>query len=163
MPGKLGRPSKERNALLRGLASQLLWYGKIETTAAKAKQLRPYVEKLITKAVNTYDDNIEFEVTKKDSKGKEITVTMDGALYIGLRLPNQCLDLVDQGCSLPDGGDHLLFGIFIQDQSEFHNHHLLAGIYSIAQKRKKGGKYRLMVIFTPYVATLASPAPNQVA
>ena len=26
MPGKLGRTSKERPALLRGLASQLLWY-----------------------------------------------------------------------------------------------------------------------------------------
>ena len=87
MPGKLGRPSKERNALLRGLASQLLWYGKIETTAAKAKQLRPYVEKLITKAVNTFDDNIEFEVTKKDSKGKEITVTnvKDGAKKLAAR------------------------------------------------------------------------------
>ncbi len=75
MPRKLGRTSKERIALLRSQASQLLWYGKIETTAEKAKELRSYVEKLITKAVNTYDDNIEFEVTKKDSKGKEIVVT----------------------------------------------------------------------------------------
>ena len=75
MPGKLGRTSKERNALLINLASQLLWYGKIETTAAKAKELKPYVEKLITKAVNTYDDNIEFEVTKTDKKGKEIKAT----------------------------------------------------------------------------------------
>ena len=75
MPGKLGRTSKERNALLRNQASQLLWYGKIETTAAKAKELRSYVEKLITKAVNTYDDNIEFEVTKTDKKGKEIKAT----------------------------------------------------------------------------------------
>ena len=75
MPGKLGRTSKERNALLRNQASQLLWFGKIETTAAKAKQLRSYVEKLITKAVNTYDDNIEFEVVKTDKKGKEVKVT----------------------------------------------------------------------------------------
>ena len=74
MPGKLGRTSKERNALLRGLASQLLWYGKIETTVSKAKELKSYVEKLITKAVNTYTDNIEYETTKKDAKGKEITV-----------------------------------------------------------------------------------------
>ena len=73
MPRKLGRTSKERNALLRGLASQLLWYGRIETTAAKAKELRSYVEKLITKAVNTYEDIVEYEVTTKDSKGKEVT------------------------------------------------------------------------------------------
>ena len=72
MPGKLGRTSKERIALIRNQASQLLWYGKIETTAAKAKELKSYVEKLITKAVNTYDDNVEFEVVSTDKKGKEI-------------------------------------------------------------------------------------------
>ena len=87
MPRKLGRTSKERNALLRNLASQLLWYGKIETTAEKAKELRSYVEKLITKAVNSYDDNIEYEVTKKDAKGKEVKVTgvKDGAKKLAAR------------------------------------------------------------------------------
>ena len=44
MSGKLGRPAKERVALLRNQASQLLWYGRIETTLAKAKELQPYVE-----------------------------------------------------------------------------------------------------------------------
>mgnify|MGYP003306679195 CR=1 FL=1 len=87
MPGKLGRTSKERNALLRGLASQLLWYGKIETTAAKAKELKSYVEKLITKAVNSYDDVIEFEVKKTDKKGKEVVVKSfkDGAKRLAAR------------------------------------------------------------------------------
>lgn len=87
MPGKLGRTSKERNALLKTQAAQLLWYGKIETTAAKAKELRPYVEKLITKAVNTYDDNIEFEVVKTDKKGKEIKTTSikDGVKKLAAR------------------------------------------------------------------------------
>ena len=87
MPRKLGRTSKERNALLRGLASQLLWYGKIETTAEKAKELRPYVEKLITKAVNTYDDNVEYSAVKTDKKGKEVTVTnvKDGAKKLAAR------------------------------------------------------------------------------
>ena len=87
MPRKLGRTSKERNALLRGLASQLLWYGKIETTAEKAKELRSYVEKLITKAVNTYDDNVEYEVVKKDKKGKDVTVknVKDGAKKLAAR------------------------------------------------------------------------------
>ena len=87
MPRKLGRTSKERNALLRNQASQLLWYGKIETTAEKAKELRSYVEKLITKAVNTYDDNVEYETTKKDAKGKEVTVTAvkDGAKKLAAR------------------------------------------------------------------------------
>lgn len=72
MPVKLGRTSKERAALMRGLASQLLWYGKIETTEAKAKALKSYVEKIITKAVNTFDDNVEIEVIKKDKKGNDV-------------------------------------------------------------------------------------------
>ena len=87
MPRKLGRTSKERNALLRNLASQLLWYGRIETTAEKAKELRSYVEKLITKAVNTYADTVEYTVTKKDGKGKEVTVSgvKDGAKKLAAR------------------------------------------------------------------------------
>ena len=74
MPGKLGRTSAKRNAMLRNQASELLWYGKIKTTQAKAKELQPYVEKIITKAVNTYDLNEEKDVVKTDSKGKEVTV-----------------------------------------------------------------------------------------
>ena len=87
MPRKLGRTSKERNALLRGLASQLLWYGRIETTAEKAKELRSYVEKIITKAINSYDDNVEYEVVKKDAKGKEVktTAVKDGAKKLAAR------------------------------------------------------------------------------
>ena len=75
MPGKLGKTTKQRMAMLRGQASQLLWYGKIETTASRAKELQSYVEKLITKAVNTYDDVIEYDVVIKDKKGKEVKTT----------------------------------------------------------------------------------------
>ena len=73
MPGKLGRTAEQREALLRNQASELLWYGKITTTRAKAKELQPYVEKIITKAIKVYDDNVEFDIVKTDKKGKEIT------------------------------------------------------------------------------------------
>ncbi len=73
MPGKLGRTAEQRQALLRNQVSELLWHGKITTTKAKAKQLQPYVEKIITKAISVYDDNVEFEVKTTDKKGKEIT------------------------------------------------------------------------------------------
>jgi len=47
---KLRRTSEQQVALMRSLASSLIERGSIETTEAKAKELRPYVEKLITKA-----------------------------------------------------------------------------------------------------------------
>ncbi len=74
MSGKLGRTAEERVALLRGQASELLWYGKITTTKAKAKELQPYVEKIITKAISVYDENVEVEETKTDAKGKPVVV-----------------------------------------------------------------------------------------
>jgi large subunit ribosomal protein L17 len=47
---KFGRKTDGRRALLRSLAEGLITSGRITTTEAKAKELRPYVEKLITKA-----------------------------------------------------------------------------------------------------------------
>ena len=47
---KLGRKNSNRKALLMNLASQLVMHKRIKTTDAKAKELRSYVEPLITLA-----------------------------------------------------------------------------------------------------------------
>jgi len=46
--GSLGLPTGHRRALMANLATALLTHGRIETTQAKARAVRPYVEKLIT-------------------------------------------------------------------------------------------------------------------
>ena len=53
---KLNRTASHRKATLQSLASNLIEHKRIKTTTAKAKALRPYVEKLVTKAVHALDN-----------------------------------------------------------------------------------------------------------
>lgn len=47
---KFGRTRNQRRTLLKSLALNLIIKGKIKTTDAKARELRPYAEKLVTSA-----------------------------------------------------------------------------------------------------------------
>ncbi|HET6231231.1 MAG TPA: 50S ribosomal protein L17 [Longimicrobiaceae bacterium] len=46
----LGRTTSHKLAMLRNMTTSLFLHGRIETTTAKAKELRPFAEKLITLA-----------------------------------------------------------------------------------------------------------------
>lgn len=57
---KLGRTSTHRAALLKNLTISIINVGKIETTLPKAKELRSYVEKLITTALRRDEKSSDF-------------------------------------------------------------------------------------------------------
>ena len=47
---RLGGSASHQKAILSNLAQELFWDERVTTTVAKAKMLRPYAEKMITKA-----------------------------------------------------------------------------------------------------------------
>ena len=51
---KLGRVSSHRKAMLRNLATDVIMYGKIETTVTRAKEVRSIVDELITDKQHKY-------------------------------------------------------------------------------------------------------------
>lgn len=84
---KFNRPSKERRALTRNQATDLIMKGKIETTEAKAKYLKSYVEKIITLGVRTYQDVVTVTKNYVDDKGNKTTreVINDGPSKLAAR------------------------------------------------------------------------------
>jgi large subunit ribosomal protein L17 len=61
---QLNRDKDHREALLKNLASSLILTGKIETSVVKAKFLRPFIEKLVTKAKNDTFTSVQLIRTK---------------------------------------------------------------------------------------------------
>ncbi len=72
----LNQQQDQRQATLRNLVTGLLWYGRIETTLARAKEARSIAEKLITIAVKEHDKTVKVtkEVTEGDEKVKREVV-----------------------------------------------------------------------------------------
>ena len=66
---KLNRTTAHRKSMLKNLATDLLWNGKIETTIEKAKEVGAYAEKLLTLAINSYEDTVKVTKTVVDAKG----------------------------------------------------------------------------------------------
>ena len=73
---KLGRTAAQRKALLRNQVTNLIWYGRIETTLARAKEVRSMAEHLITLAIRECDNNVQVEKTYNNDKGQTVTVTV---------------------------------------------------------------------------------------
>ena len=87
MNTKLGKPTDQKLALVSNLATDLLWYGRIETTFDRAKAAARLAEKIITLAVDTYEDVVTVEKTTLDNNGKEkkVSVSKDGVKKLNAR------------------------------------------------------------------------------
>lgn len=79
---KLNRASDQRKAILRNLTTALLWNDRIVTTEARAKEIRPLAEKLITVAVKDYKNTVE---VTKTIKGEQKTFVNDSPSRLNAR------------------------------------------------------------------------------
>ena len=74
---KLGRTTDIRKSMLRTMTTDLLLHGKVETTEARAKEVKAIVDSLIALAVKEKDnfETVEVKVVKAklDSKGNKVT------------------------------------------------------------------------------------------
>lgn len=97
---KLGRPTKERMAVMRNQVSYLLWNGKLETTVAKAKSVRSMAERILTLAINSFDDTVKVSKTITDAKGVKTVkeVINDGTKKLSARrkIMSKLYDLQEQ-------------------------------------------------------------------
>ena len=103
----LGRKSGHRKALMANMASSLIKHKRIETTVAKAKALRTYVEPLITKSKEdtTHSRRVVFSYLKDKEAVKELFGTI--APKIAER-PGGYTRVLHTGFRLGDGADMAL-------------------------------------------------------
>ena len=69
---KFGRDKNQRKELLSSLALNLIVRGKIKTTEPKAKELRPFIEKLITKAKKGDMATRRIVIAKLSNRSREV-------------------------------------------------------------------------------------------
>ena len=74
---KLGRLKKERTALMKGLIQDVILHGHIRTTEAKAKEMKPQLERLITQTLRSDDKtairNLQKTLTQEEAMRKVMT------------------------------------------------------------------------------------------
>ena len=86
---KLGRTTDIRTSMLRTLATDLIMYGKVETTLARAKEVKSIVDSIISLAIKEKDNfemvDVKVVKAKLDAKGDketELVKSKNGKEYL---------------------------------------------------------------------------------
>ena len=74
---KLGRTTDIRNSMLKNLTTDVIMYGKVETTLDRAKEVKSIVDSIISLAIKEKDNfetvDVKIVKAKLDSKGNKVT------------------------------------------------------------------------------------------
>lgn len=149
----LGRTASHRNALLRNLANALIKYKRINTTVAKAKALRVFIEPLITKSRNntTHSRRVVFSYLQNKDSVKELFDAI--AEKVGDR-PGGYVRILKTGFRKGDAADMAM--IELVDYNEVYTSGKDAGKEDGRKKRSRRGGGGTKSASTAAVATAAA-------
>jgi len=154
----LGRKSGHRVALMRNLANALIKYKRINTTVAKAKALRGFIEPLITKSRNntTHSRRVVFSYLQNKESVKELFDAI--AEKVGDR-PGGYVRILKTGFRKGDAAEMAM--IELVDYNEIYTSGKDAGQGEGRKKRSRrgGGGAKTAVA----AAAVAAPAVEEVA
>lgn len=148
---KLGRTTPHRNAMLRNLATALFERERIQTTLMKAKELRPYAERLITLAKRDEDRLHARRQVSRDIQDPVVLKKLFDTL--GARFATR-----------PGGYTRILrLGTRKGDGAEMAVVELLGSEYQPGKKDEKGKKAATETKATPKKAAAAKPKAEKSA
>ncbi|MCE7067830.1 50S ribosomal protein L17 [Dyadobacter sp. CY326] len=132
----LGRTASHRKAMLSNMASSLIIHKRIETTLAKAKELRQYVEPLLTRAKedSTHNRRVVFSYLNDKESTKELFGVVSDKIA---SRPGGYTRIIKLGNRLGDAAETALIELV-----DFNDALLLANADKPAKTRRsrRGGK-----------------------
>lgn len=132
----LGRTASHRKAMLSNMASSLIIHKRIETTLAKAKELRKYVEPLLTRAKedSTHNRRVVFSYLNDKESTKELFGTVSDKIA---DRPGGYTRIIKLGTRLGDAAE-----VALVELVDFNDALLLANADKPAKTRRsrRGGK-----------------------
>lgn len=146
----LSRKTAHRKAMLANMACSLIEHKRINTTVAKAKALRQYVEPLITKSKNDSTHNRRIVFSNLRSKEAVSELFRDVAVKVGDR-PGGYIRIIKLGNRQGDNADMAM--VELVDYNEIYNP---KGTKKKKSTRRRGGK-KAVAADEPTTKTVEEP------
>jgi large subunit ribosomal protein L17 len=142
----LGRKTAHRKAMLANLASSLILHKRINTTVAKAKALRVYVEPLITKSKDdsTHSRRTVFSYLKDKVAVQEL---FDNVSVKIAERPGGYTRIIKTGFRLGDAAEMAMMELV--DYNDIYNKDEAAGAKKTRRRKKSSGSSKAATAETP--------------
>ena len=150
----LGRKAGHRRSLLRNLSISLIEHKRIETTLAKAKALRRYIEPIVTKSKNntTHARRVAFSYLQSKEAVKELFASVGPAVA---NRPGGYVRVIRTGFRKGDGAEMALIE-FVDFNPDYAAAETPQGDGGKKRRRRRGGKGKSGVAAAATAATAAA-------